>query len=309
MALSETTINTHNIKRAEVFAKHGLGDHDIAFAHPNFEGAGAGGDTDCILCGHKHIVYQFSIRFDAPDAATALAKIGTGLNRTEEVNLKYVGSKCITDWLDAVPESAAKLEALKRWDKEMKKCKAAKTRIVCEKLCAEAGFDTPEAAYDAYAATSKQARYVVKSYVRQMLYRNAFKVKTSKLSRGTLKKWLAALATVLAKQAELDIAPEKKTATMTLLEKADEVFQNGWHNNIKKESSRKAFLDIRSKAKKYALSSSQESYLAKLIEWSTPKPEKAEQPKVEVKTETKPVGPLPGTKSFVSASGLVGARY
>ena len=38
-------------------------------------------------------------------------KISTGITRTDAVTLMPVGSKCIKDWLDAVPESAEKLAA------------------------------------------------------------------------------------------------------------------------------------------------------------------------------------------------------
>lgn len=313
MALSEKTISKHNLKRAEVFAAHGLGDHDVAFAHPEFAGHMAGGDQNCCLCGHKHIHWQFAIRFDAPDATTALAKITTGLVRTEAVTLKYVGSKCITDWLDAVPESAAKLEALKRWDVEMKKMKKAMIAKVVADLCAEAGYDTPQDAYDAYISASWKAKSKLHYTDRKQLKRNAYKVKKQTLSRGTLKTWLANLATLVANQAALDAAAqaEPKTTTetttpkqekkiMTVLEQADEVFAAGLHENLSAKA-RSAFLDIRKKGKKYGLSGPQENYLAKLVGWSQPKPKKAVKPE--------PVAAAAASESFVSPSGIEGARY
>ena len=102
VALSEQTINKHNVKRAEVFAANGLCDLDIAFAHPEFTGY-AMSDVDCTLCDHKHIKWLFAIRFDAPDVLTALGKVSTGITRTDAVTLLPVGSKCIKDWLDSVP--------------------------------------------------------------------------------------------------------------------------------------------------------------------------------------------------------------
>ena len=81
MALSKKTVNAHNLKRAEVFAEHGLGDHDVRYAHPAFLGEGT---AECCLCGKKGLRYLFAIKFDAPDMTVALGKVATGLVRTEE---------------------------------------------------------------------------------------------------------------------------------------------------------------------------------------------------------------------------------
>lgn len=180
MALSEKTINTHNIKRAEIFAANGLGDHDVCFAHPEFTGY-ASSDVDCTLCGHRHIKWLFSIRFDAPDALTALGKVSTGLIRTEEVTLSPVGSKCITDWLEAVPESAEKLEALKRWHYEITKANKAKSKMALKTKLASYGYANLVELSDALYATIKKLyeakislswtlRKQVKSYARKALY-------------------------------------------------------------------------------------------------------------------------------------------
>jgi hypothetical protein len=203
MALSKKTISKHNLKRAEVFAEHGLGDHDVAFAHPNFEGLMAGGDQDCCLCGHRHIAWQFSIKFDEPDVATALGKVSTGLVRTEEVTLKYVGSKCITDWLDAVPESKEKLEALKRWDAEMKKCLKAKKLHAAETYCEQAGFCATEThtarqvAYRVFNSLTKKARSGLTWKEWKSLTRNAWKVRQGTCAATTSKNWLALLQKAL----------------------------------------------------------------------------------------------------------------
>ena len=315
MALSETTINKHNIKRAEVFAANGLGDHDVAFAHPNFEGCNTGGDVDCILCGHRHICYQFSIRFETPDVTTMLGKIATGLVRTEEVTLKYVGSKCITDWLDAIPESAAKLEILKRWHVEMQKMKQAMVAKVVADLCLKAGYESPEAAYEAYASVSKQTCWKLTWAVRSQLKRNKYGVKNATAARNTVKVWLANLATLLAlveptpeptppaPKAEPE-APKPVDPKAALLAQADAQIAAGDDANLA-PATRKTYLDIVGKGKKWGLSDGQAGYLAKMISWAEPKAKVAPL----AKPAPKPVAVIPGDVSYKSASGVVGARY
>jgi hypothetical protein len=203
MALSQKTVNRHNIKRAEVFATHGLNDLDVQYAHPNFEGYGHG---TCSLCGKQHLKWLFSIKFDAPSGIVALGKVMTGIMRDAEVTLKPVGSKCIVDWLDAVPETVEKLEALKRWEAEMQKCKRAMKAKVVEDLCKQAGFDSPEAAFAAYAAVSSQARWKLPAKQRKRLSNNAYGIKHKRVSRGTVKLWLEALEAAQMIQAQLDAA-------------------------------------------------------------------------------------------------------
>ncbi len=223
MALSQQTINKHNLKRAQVFAQHGLGTHDIHLAHPKFEGPNAGGNQDCVLCDHKHIVWQFSITFDVPDVATMLGKVSTGLKRTEEVTLKYVGSKCITDWLDAVPESTEGLEELReRWAAEIKKCEAAKKLVAAEKYCEEAGFvahaDTSarKVAYQCWLLLSYQDRAGLTWKQQKSFKRNAYKVRFGTCSPGTTKKWLEMLLTCggLSKLSEIEIQSEDEIAAI-----------------------------------------------------------------------------------------------
>jgi len=127
MALTKKTASHHNLKRAEVFKAHGINDWDVKFAHPHFLGADCSpeGGT-CSLCGQQHLKWLYSITFTAPDLPTSLGAITKGIARTEEVTFNPVGSVCINDWFDALPESVEKLEALKRWKIEMEKEKAAK---------------------------------------------------------------------------------------------------------------------------------------------------------------------------------------
>lgn len=196
MALSKKTINTHNIKRAEIFAANGLGDHDVCFAHPEFTGY-ATSDVDCTLCGHRHIKWLFSIKFDAPDALTALGKVSTGLVRTEEVTLTPVGSKCITDWLEAVPESAEKLEALKRWHFEIAKANKAKSKMALKNKLASYGYAslsnlslalyaTLTKLYGAKMSVSWKLRKQLKNWARKAKYgtiRSASTVKKAEEAR------------------------------------------------------------------------------------------------------------------------------
>lgn len=197
MALSKRTVNQHNIKRAEVFAANGLNDLDVAYAHPRFNGFGTG---TCVLCGQQHLKWLFSIKFDAPSGIVALAKVGIGIDREGEVTLSPVGSKCITDWLDAIPETPEKLAALKRWEHEMRRCKEAMTAKVVEDLCNEFGFPTAEAAYAAYASVVgdyRRVRAALTRYEANRLSRNAPKVRNMRGSRATVRAWLEDLKKVL----------------------------------------------------------------------------------------------------------------
>lgn len=195
MALSERTINKHNIKRAEVFKANGLNILDIQYAHPAFSGFG---DATCALCDKKHIKWLFSIKFDAPQGLVALAKVEAGIDRDAEVTLRPVGSKCITDWLDAVPSTPEKLEALKRWNTEMEKCKQAMKAKVVEDLCIAAGFESPLDAVEAYTSLSYDARWSLPRRSRNRLSNNAYGIKNMRSSRGTVKNWLEDLTNALA---------------------------------------------------------------------------------------------------------------
>lgn len=208
MALSKKTVSKHNLKRAERFKELGLCDADVAFAHPRFIGYAVNGDAACGLCDKNPIKWLFGIRFDVPDAATLLGKIALGITRTEVVDIEPVGSKCINDWLEAVPESDAKLEALKRWDVEMNKMKAEQKRIAVERLCVEAGYGTREAAYEAWLDLQKAVMNGTGTYGSlvyrlgkkvgftegRMLKRNASKMRWGSCAPGTAKQWLENLA-------------------------------------------------------------------------------------------------------------------
>lgn len=202
MALSERTVNKHNIKRAEVFKANGLNILDIQYAHPHFSHY-ARSQQDCILCGHRHIKWLFSIKFDRPQGLVALAKVAAGIDRDNEVTLRYVGSKCITDWLDAVPETPEKLEVLKRWNAEMEKCKQAMKAKVVEDLCEQAGFESPQDAFDAYMSLSHLAKWSLPRKDAKRLASNAYGIKHKRSSRGTVKLWLASLVEALQYESNL----------------------------------------------------------------------------------------------------------
>ena len=341
MALSKKTINTHNLKRAEVFAANGLGDHDVAFAHPDFLGEGA---DDCILCDHKNIKWLFAIRFDVPDTPTMLGKVATGLVRTEEVTLSPIGSKCITDWLDAVPESAAKLEALKRWDKEMKKCNAAKKLKCCEDLCAELletrGLQLTEETARAtvsslYYKTGYTARSVLSWYDRKRFGANAHKVFAGTCVRKTAQTWIKNLEPVLDEQNKIDAekaAKKVESEAIELVVPADAPVldddltkltadnaelimraRKAWNTGGKDaldDYCQKALTDIDKKVVKYSSFSNggkQRAFFEKLVcqmEKAIAKANGTEEPEAEAVAVA-----LPGDADFVSASGISGARY
>jgi len=338
VALSKKTINKHNLKRAEVFAKHGLGDHDVAFAHPEFIGYENDGD-DCILCEHKNIKWLFAIHFEAPDTPTALGKVATGLVRTEEVTLSPVGSKCITDWLDAVPESAEKLEALKRWDKEMSKCKAAMKVKVCEDLCLELletrGLSVEEdktarqTVYALFHKTGYKARSVLSWYDRKALSKNAYKVLDGTCVRKTAQEWIKRLEPVLDKQAELDAqkASEPEPETVKMVEPTQPIpdddlaelaaddaelinrSRKAWDAGASKldDYERNAIKDIAAKVVKFgsfAPGGKQRGFFEKLVD----RLEKAANGTTE-EPATVGASAIPGDPDYVSASGISGARY
>jgi hypothetical protein len=239
MALSERTVNKHNIKRAEVFKEHGLNTLDVQYAHPAFAGY-ARDEQECTLCGHKHIKWLFSIKFDAPQGLVALAKVEVGIDRDSEVTLRPVGSKCIQDWLDAVPETPEKLEVLKRWNAEMERCKQAMKAKIVEDLCEQAGFETPLAAFEAYQSLSHRARWSLPRKDAKRLADNAYGIKHKRSSRGTVKLWLAALVAALRFESELwapkqadPSTPEPTPAPVKQLTEDEKLLERGrvaWGN-------------------------------------------------------------------------------
>lgn len=151
MALSKKTASTHNLNRAEVFKAHGINDWDAKYAHPQFVGKDhtSEGGT-CTLCGQQHLLWLFAIRFDAPDLTVAIAAITKGITRTAEVVFNPVGSVCINDWMDALPESVEKLALLKRWKIEMEKEKAAKAEQAIGNALVKTGLETTEKAIERF---------------------------------------------------------------------------------------------------------------------------------------------------------------
>jgi hypothetical protein len=279
--------------------------------------------SDCALCEHRNIKWLFAIQFAASDVTTALGKIALGIARTEEVTISPVGSKCITDWLDAVPESAAKLEALKRWKVEMDKCKAAQVAKVVEDLCAKAGYETPEAAYEAFCTLPNTWgapwRKKVGCKVANQLKNNALRVKRKKSTRSTVKQWLENLAAALAAQAanetgdaadtsfnyganESTPAPADPNSTEGLRARAQAVLDDSESVARLKDYERRALADIRKKVGYYKsfATSKQKNFFVKLIL----KGEKDGKPGPAPTNLAKP-----GDENYASPSGIEGARY
>jgi hypothetical protein len=339
MALSKKTVNKHNLKRAEVFKANGLCDLDIAFAHPNFDGYGA---AECILCGKTNLKWMFSIKFDAPDALTALGKITTEITRTEEVTLAVVGSKCIKDWLDAVPESVAKLEALKRWDKEMKKANKAKAKKAVEAKLKKYGFDDQAALSVALYEVLSHANAGKKLtwYLRKKLSKYARSAKWNRIkSAGTVKTAVDFMNEALAKLNENSLsapttpkdpdngaapaqaveapAPVDPNADLAhldasvrdLLVKGRDLFKAGLVKKNLSDDHQDALIDIANKVKKYKsfVSSKQERFFKFLLS----KAEGAKKPvaKKENALVAASATVLPGDATYASVSGISGARY
>jgi len=159
MALSKATASDHNLKRAETFKKFGVSDWDAKYAHPQFLGKDntPEGGT-CTLCGQQHLLWLFAIKFDAPDLTVAIAAITKGITRTAEVVFNPVGSVCISDWMDALPESVEKLELLKRWKIEMAKEKDAKNEQAIGNALVKAGLETTEKAIERFNAAQAKLK-------------------------------------------------------------------------------------------------------------------------------------------------------
>ena len=326
MALTKNTTNAYNLKRAERFAAAGINSADVAYAHPEFTGIG---DTSCSLCDHDHIVYLFRLRFDAPSLVDSLGGVAKGITRTDEVVFDNVGSTCITQWFDALPESKEKLEALKRWHAEVKKMKAAMTRKVVESLCAQAGYESPEDAYKAYKSLNlsygSAARNALTFKERKQLKRNASKVCNAKSSRATVKAWLASLAKALAAQSAAPV-PTPPATPMSIMaqikQKAAELAKHQPADELAKLSAEDRDLVLRGraawKAGKANLNEWEKGTFTdigqKVVKWGSFAPggkqralfvkllsllEKQDEP---AKIETKDA-------PFVSPSGIEGARY
>ena len=309
--LTKTTTNAYNLKRAKRFADAGINSADVTYAHPEFMGCG---ESICTLCDHPHIVYLFRLRFDAPSLVDALGGVAKGITRTTEVVFDNVGSTCITQWFDALPESAEKLAALARWHKEVTKMKAAMAKKVVESLCLKAGYETPEDAYEAFKTLQlgfgKPARTALNYKARKQLTRNARNIRFSRSSRGTVKSWLASLELALAAQnAAAPVAAPEPAVDPELAKLSDEdrdLIERGrtsWKAgkaNLN-DWERTAFKDIGQKVVKFgsfAPGGKQRALYADMLTKLEASAEVAEAPVAQ-----------PANVPFVSPSGIDGASY
>ena len=100
---------TYALKRAERLREAGITAKDIVYAHSRYV---LEDPSQCVLCDTK-IKYQFRLLFDLP-------------GQHEPVNFYPVGSTCIIDWVEALPDSEGKIVFLEDLDEELKKVEAIK---------------------------------------------------------------------------------------------------------------------------------------------------------------------------------------
>ena len=93
-----------NIRRAAQFEAHGITFEDIEYAKTRYVTTDP---SHCVLCGTK-IKYQFRLMFDRPEKA-------------EPTIFFPVGSVCIVDWVEAMPNTKKKLAFLKELKIELAK--------------------------------------------------------------------------------------------------------------------------------------------------------------------------------------------
>lgn len=97
----------HDKKRAERFHARGITSKDVNYARARYV---LEEPSECTLCDTK-IKYQFRLMFDRP-------------GEHEPINFYPVGSVCITDWMDALPDSEGKLALYAQLKEEMEKVEA-----------------------------------------------------------------------------------------------------------------------------------------------------------------------------------------
>lgn len=211
MALTKKTATKHNLKRAETFKAAGISDWDVKYAHPKFLGKDSSpeGGT-CTLCGQQHLMWLYQIRFDAPDIAVALGAITKGISRTAEVVFDPVGSVCITDWFDALPESAEKLAALQRWKVELEKERQAKTIQAIENAIARAGLVDEATAITRFQALDSTQKNALNWFERRALLDLGRRIQLTHLSfrkRWRSVKAVALFGQVLVKAEAIGVPP------------------------------------------------------------------------------------------------------
>lgn len=310
MPISEKNANRYNLRRAKAFADAGVNDSDLRYAHPEFAGKSHG---DCSLCGKKGIMWHFRLRFDKPELLDAIASIEKEITRTEAVVFHPVGSECIKDWFEALPESKDKLEFLIRWERELRKCNTAKAEQAFLAKIGKLGYDSTEALADEAEALEKAApngtmRYRVRQEVRWLVA----KLRSNRLLTPTKLGYLVnRIGEMKARQQAVSAAPVEPVAPVTevpaapvdqVLADATALLADPERLSMLNDYDRGVVQSIVAKVNHYNgrfASDRQRNYLAALVKKAKPQ----DQP-----TETESC-PAPGEEGFVSASGIAGARY
>jgi hypothetical protein len=96
-----------NIKRAAQFEAQGITAGDINYARTSYV---LENPSHCTLCGTA-IRYQFRLMFDRP-------------NEPQPTIFFPVGSVCIMDWVEALPDSPRKITLLRELKEELEKAEA-----------------------------------------------------------------------------------------------------------------------------------------------------------------------------------------
>ena len=100
--------DAHNRKRAIRFQEKGVTPKHIQYAQIKYVNEQK---THCVLCD-RDIEYQFRLLFDVP-------------GQPEPIIFYPIGSTCITDWMDALPETPAKQAVQKQLELEFEKAELA----------------------------------------------------------------------------------------------------------------------------------------------------------------------------------------
>lgn len=100
----------HNLKRAQRFSEAGITHEHVDYAQVKYI---KDESSECVLCDTE-IVYQFRLLFDIP-------------GRPQPIIFFPVGSTCITDWMNALPDSLNKAKIMIQAHEEIAKAEEIAT--------------------------------------------------------------------------------------------------------------------------------------------------------------------------------------